>query len=123
MPLVRMVFMVAMISSTTNGARPREGSSSIRTVGRAIMAKPKLMLLDEPSLGLAPLIVDQIFETILKINQAEGCTIFLVEQNARVALSISQWGYIMEVGELVMQDESEKLQKNEEVKKAYLGGE
>jgi len=105
------------------GATLSGGEQQMLAIGRAIMAKPKLMLLDEPSLGLAPLIVDQIFETILKINQAEGCTIFLVEQNARVALSISQWGYIMEVGELVMQDESEKLQKNEEVKKAYLGGE
>jgi len=88
---------------------------------RALMSKPKLLLLDEPSFGLAPLIVDKIFAVMKKTNIEEGCTILLVEQNAQMALSVSHFAYIMEVGRLIMFDESEKLKKNNEVKKAYLG--
>jgi len=103
------------------GATLSGGEQQMLAISRAIMSNPKLMLLDEPSLGLAPLIVGQIFETIRKINEVEGCTIFLVEQNARLALSISQFAYIMEVGEVVIHDYSDKLRENGEVKKAYLG--
>jgi len=105
------------LSATLSG-----GEAQMLAIGRAIMAKPKLMLLDEPSLGLAPLLVDKIFEIIKRINTDEGCTILLVEQNATLALTMSHIGYIMEVGEVILSDESRKLAENEMVKRAYLGG-
>ncbi|MEE8542008.1 MAG: ABC transporter ATP-binding protein, partial [Desulfobacterales bacterium] len=83
-------------------------------------AKPELLLLDEPSLGLAPKLVETIFETILQISQG-GTTIFLVEQNAHMALSISTTGYVMETGRIVLMDKAEALLENEKVRKAYLG--
>jgi branched-chain amino acid transport system ATP-binding protein len=86
----------------------------------AIMARPKLMLLDEPSLGLAPIFVDSIFETIQQINK-QGTTILLVEQNAQLALQYSHRGYVLETGEIALADTSEALLKDEEVRKAYLG--
>jgi len=89
-------------------------------IGRALMSRPKLLLLDEPSLGLAPKLVEKIFETILEINKM-GVTIFLVEQNAHMALSISNSGYVMETGRIVLTDRAERLLENEKVKKAYLG--
>jgi branched-chain amino acid transport system ATP-binding protein len=85
------------------------------------MARPKLMLLDEPSLGLSPLLVKEIFGIIKDINEKEKTTILLVEQNARVALSISSYGYIMENGKVVLDGETEKLANNEDVKEFYLG--
>jgi branched-chain amino acid transport system ATP-binding protein len=85
------------------------------------MARPKLMLLDEPSLGLAPLLVREIFEIIKRINEEEKATILLVEQNARVALSIAHYGYIMENGKIVLDDTVEKLKENEDIKEFYLG--
>jgi branched-chain amino acid transport system ATP-binding protein len=85
------------------------------------MARPKLMLLDEPSLGLSPLLVKEIFGIIKEINEKEKSTILLVEQNARVALSISHYGYIMENGKVVLDGETEKLANNEDVKEFYLG--
>lgn len=97
------------------------GEQQMLAIGRAIMSRPKLMLLDEPSLGLAPLLVQQIFDTIKSINESEGVTILLVEQNANVALSMSARGYVMETGEIVMEDVSEKLLSNEDIRKAYLG--
>lgn len=104
------------LSATLSG-----GEQQMLVVGRALMSKPKLLLLDEPSFGLAPFIVDRIFNIVRKANIEEGCTILLVEQNARLALSISQFGYIMEVGKVVMYDESKNLQEDDGVKKAYLG--
>jgi branched-chain amino acid transport system ATP-binding protein len=89
-------------------------------IGRALMARPKLLLLDEPSLGLAPIIVDAIFEIIRQINE-EGTTILLVEQNAQIALQVSHRGYVLETGEIVLSDTSSALIKNEKVRKAYLG--
>ena len=90
-------------------------------ISRAIMARPRLLLLDEPSLGLAPLIVQQIFEIIKKINEENNTTIFLVEQNANMALKIAHRGYVLETGTITMTDDADKLLSNEEVKKAYLG--
>jgi branched-chain amino acid transport system ATP-binding protein len=89
-------------------------------IARALMARPKLLLLDEPSLGLAPILVDSIFETIRRINE-QGTTILLVEQNAQLALQFSHRGYVIETGEIALADTSAELLKNEQVKKAYLG--
>ena len=90
-------------------------------IGRALMAKPRLMLLDEPSLGLAPLLVHEIFSIIRRINQEEGTTILLVEQNATLALEIADYGYIMEGGRVVLEGEPAVLAANEDVKEFYLG--
>jgi len=96
------------------------GEQQMLAIGRAMMSKPELLLLDEPSLGLAPKLVEKIFETILKINKS-GVTIFLVEQNAHMALTISGTGYVMETGRIVLTDKASALLENEQVKKAYLG--
>jgi branched-chain amino acid transport system ATP-binding protein len=96
------------------------GEQQMLAIGRALMARPKLLLLDEPSLGLAPIIVDAIFEIIRQINE-EGTTILLVEQNAQIALQVSHRGYVLETGEIVLSDTSSALIKNEKVRKAYLG--
>ena len=96
------------------------GEQQMLAIGRALMAQPKLLLLDEPSLGLAPIIVDKIFEIIAQINQT-GTTVFLVEQNANLALSISIRAYVMETGLITLQGPAKELAQNEEVRKAYLG--
>jgi branched-chain amino acid transport system ATP-binding protein len=96
------------------------GEQQMLAIGRALMSRPELLLLDEPSLGLAPKLVEKIFETILEINKT-GVTIFLVEQNAHMALSISNRGYVMETGQIVLTDVAARLLENEKVKKAYLG--
>jgi branched-chain amino acid transport system ATP-binding protein len=97
------------------------GEQQMLAIGRSLMARPKLMLLDEPSLGLSPLLVKEIFGIIKDINEKEKTTILLVEQNARVALSISSYGYIMENGKVVLDGETDKLANNEDVKEFYLG--
>ncbi|MDP8314879.1 MAG: ABC transporter ATP-binding protein [Candidatus Celaenobacter antarcticus] len=97
------------------------GEQQMLAISRALMAKPKLLLLDEPSLGLAPLIVKKIFEIISKINAENNTTIFLVEQNANLALKVAARGYVMENGRITLTDSSKNLLANEEVKKAYLG--
>ncbi|OEU70363.1 MAG: branched-chain amino acid ABC transporter ATP-binding protein [Desulfovibrio sp. S3730MH75] len=97
------------------------GEQQMLAISRALMARPKLLLLDEPSLGLAPLIIRQIFEIVKKINRESGTTVFLVEQNANLALKTAHRGYVMENGEIILSDTSEKLLANEDVKKAYLG--
>jgi branched-chain amino acid transport system ATP-binding protein len=97
------------------------GEQQMLAIGRALMSNPKLLLLDEPSLGLAPLLVKNIFQTIKEIN-SEGVTVLIVEQNARVALSIAHRGYVMETGRIVLADRAESLLNNPDVKKAYLGG-
>ena len=89
-------------------------------IGRAMMARPKLLLLDEPSMGLAPVLVERIYETVEAINK-EGVTILLVEQNANFALGVSSRGYVLETGKVALSDESSKLRDNPEVQKAYLG--
>jgi branched-chain amino acid transport system ATP-binding protein len=97
------------------------GEQQMLAISRALMARPKLLLLDEPSLGLAPLIVQQIFEIIAQINSENGTTIFLVEQNANQALKVAHRGYVMENGRISLADTAEKLLSNEDVKNAYLG--
>ncbi|MDQ2965639.1 MAG: ABC transporter ATP-binding protein [Chloroflexota bacterium] len=96
------------------------GEQQMLAIGRALMARPKLMLLDEPSMGLAPILVEQIFQIIRDIN-AQGTTVLLVEQNALMALGIARRGYIMQTGEIVLSDASAALARNPEVQKAYLG--
>jgi branched-chain amino acid transport system ATP-binding protein len=96
------------------------GEQQMLVIGRALMSKPKLLMLDEPSLGIAPLLVDRIFEVIKDINQ-RGTTILLVEQNAAIALSIADHGYVMETGEVVLSGEAKQLLSEEKVKQAYLG--
>ena len=96
------------------------GEQQMLAIGRALMANPKLLLLDEPSLGLAPVIVDRIYEIIREINH-RGVTILLVEQNANAALEAAKRGYVLEVGEVALADDAEKLLSNPDVQKAYLG--
>ena len=97
------------------------GEQQMLAIARALMAKPRLLLLDEPSMGLAPLIVKQIFDIIKKVNAEHNTTIFLVEQNANLALKIAHRGYVMENGRIVLTDTCDKLLADEQVKKAYLG--
>lgn len=97
------------------------GEQQMLAISRALMARPRLLLLDEPSLGLAPLIVKQIFEIIRKINKESNTTIFLVEQNANLALKVAHRGYVMENGKITLTDTAASLLENEDVKKAYLG--
>jgi branched-chain amino acid transport system ATP-binding protein len=104
------------LSGTLSG-----GEQQMLAMGRAIMAKPKLLLLDEPSMGLAPLMVKTIFQIIEKINQ-DGTTILLVEQNANMALSVADRAYVIETGRVVISGTAAELQASEEIKKAYLGG-
>ncbi len=97
------------------------GEQQMLAISRALMARPRLLLLDEPSLGLAPLVVKQIFEIIQKINSEHDTTIFLVEQNANLALKVAHRGYVMENGKVTLTDTADNLLANEEVRKAYLG--
>jgi len=97
------------------------GEQQMLALGRALMASPRMMLLDEPSLGLAPILVESIFEIIQRINRDEGTTILLVEQNARLALSVADYGYVMEGGRVVLEGTADELRTNEDVKEFYLG--
>ena len=96
------------------------GEQQMLAIGRALMAKPSLLLLDEPSMGLAPLIVREIFQVIRDLHHS-GATILLVEQNARLALRVAHYGYVLETGEIVLEGETTDLLRNENVKRAYLG--
>ena len=98
------------------------GEQQMLAIGRALMSKPSFLMLDEPSLGIAPLLVKTIFEKIVEINRQQGITILLVEQNANLALEISHYGYVLETGRITLQDQSQSLRANPEVRKAYLGG-
>ena len=97
------------------------GEQQMLAIARALMARPRLLLLDEPSLGIAPILMREIFQTIRAINQ-RGMTVLLVEQNAHLALSIARRGYVLETGKVLLEDAAGKLLQNEDVKKAYLGG-
>lgn len=98
------------------------GEQQMLAMGRALMSRPEILLLDEPSMGLAPLLVKEIFDIIVNINKT-GTTILLVEQNAKMALSIAHRAYVIETGSIVMSGTGEELSKSDEIKKAYLGGE
>jgi branched-chain amino acid transport system ATP-binding protein len=96
------------------------GEQQMLAMGRALMSKPKVLLLDEPSMGLAPVLVDAIFDTIRALH-AEGTTILLIEQNARMALQVADRGYVIESGRILLTDSADNLRENEEVRNSYLG--
>lgn len=113
----RLQERVSQIAGTLSG-----GEQQMLAIGRALMSKPTFLMLDEPSLGIAPLLVKTIFEKIVEINKSQGITILLVEQNANLALEISHFGYVLETGRITLTGESASLRANPEVRKAYLGG-
>ncbi len=98
------------------------GEQQMLAIGRALMNQPKFLMLDEPSLGIAPLLVKAIFEKIVEINRRHGITILLVEQNANLALEVSHYGYVLETGRIILQGKSSELRQSPQVKSAYLGG-
>ena len=108
---------IAQKAATLSG-----GEQQMLATARAMMARPRMILMDEPSMGLAPLVVEQIFETVRTLNREQGITILLVEQNAKLALSVSSHAYILENGEVVLQGASADLRHDEAVRRAYLGG-
>jgi branched-chain amino acid transport system ATP-binding protein len=112
----RLKERIGQVAGTLSG-----GEQQMLAIGRALMTRPKLMLLDEPSMGLAPLLVKEIFSIIREINE-EGTTILLVEQNARMALQVASRAYVLETGRIVLDGSAKELAMNEGVKKAYLGG-
>lgn len=97
------------------------GEAQMLVIGRALMGHPKLLMLDEPSLGLAPMLVEEIFEIVRDINEREGMSLLVVEQNARVALALADYGYVMENGRIVLDGPAEQLRENEDIKEFYLG--
>ncbi len=112
----RLKERISQVAGTLSG-----GEQQMLAIGRALMARPRILLLDEPSMGLAPVLVEQIFETVKSIN-AQGTTILLVEQNAYMALTIANRGYVLQTGEITLSGKAAELQANEEVRRAYLGG-
>ena len=114
------IFPILKERRKQHGGTLSGGEQQMLAIARALMSRPKLLLLDEPSLGLAPIMVDNIFETICRINE-EGTTILLVEQNAQMALKFSNRGYVLETGEIILAETSDNLINNDQVKKAYLG--
>jgi branched-chain amino acid transport system ATP-binding protein len=113
----RLKERVTQVAGTLSG-----GEQQMLAIGRALMSRPKFLMLDEPSLGLAPLLVKTIFERIVEVNRERGLTILLVEQNANRALEISGAGYVLETGKVVLSGDSAALRQNPQVKSAYLGG-
>jgi branched-chain amino acid transport system ATP-binding protein len=113
----RLKERVSQVGGTLSG-----GEQQMLAIGRALMSKPRFLMLDEPSLGIAPLLVKTIFEKIVEINREQGITILLVEQNANLALEISNYGYVLETGRIILQDTAAALRQDPKVKSAYLGG-
>jgi branched-chain amino acid transport system ATP-binding protein len=113
----RLKERLAQTAGTLSG-----GEQQMLAIGRALMSKPSFLMLDEPSLGIAPLLVKTIFEKIVEINKQQGITMLLVEQNANLALEISHYGYVLETGRIILQAPSKELRANSDVKRAYLGG-
>jgi branched-chain amino acid transport system ATP-binding protein len=107
--------------TSQNAGTMSGGEQQMLAIGRALMARPELLLLDEPSMGLSPILVEQIFSIVKDINK-QGTTVLLVEQNALMALAIAQRGYVLQTGNIVLTDDAKSLMKNETVRKAYLGG-
>ena len=114
-------FPVLKTRTSQMGGNLSGGEQQMLAIARALMARPKLQLLDEPSLGLAPFLVKEIFEIIRRINQEQKTAILLVEQNALMALSLARVGYVLELGRIVMEDTCQELMENEDVKEFYLG--
>ena len=112
----RLKERITQLAGTLSG-----GEQQMLAIARALMSKPRCLMLDEPSLGIAPLLVRSIFEQIVAINQERGITILLVEQNANLALKVSQYGYVLETGHVLLEDTAESLRKNPQVREAYLG--
>jgi branched-chain amino acid transport system ATP-binding protein len=115
------IFPVLKECRKQKGGTLSGGEQQMLAIGRALMICPKVLLLDEPSLGLAPLVVQKIFEIIREINQKEGTTILLVEQNANMALQTASRGYVLETRKIVLEDTAPNLLKNPDIRKAYLG--
>jgi branched-chain amino acid transport system ATP-binding protein len=114
-------FPVLKARRSQMGGNMSGGEQQMLAIARALMARPRLLLLDEPSLGLAPFLVKEIYEIIRRVNREHKTTILLVEQNARLALSTAQYGYILELGRIVMADTCKELMENEDVREFYLG--
>jgi len=121
MTRVFRLFPILLERRRQHGGTLSGGEQQMLAMGRALMSRPRLLLLDEPSLGLAPLIVQQIFRIIREINESDGVTVVLVEQNANLALQASTRGYVLETGNVIMEDEAKALLANPDIRKAYLG--
>jgi branched-chain amino acid transport system ATP-binding protein len=117
---VYTLFPILQQRSTQRGGTLSGGEQQMLAIGRALMTRPTLLMLDEPSLGLAPMMVEKIFEIVREINQ-QGTTVLLIEQNAHMALQIANRGYVIESGEIVLEDSAQRLLGNDQVRKAYLG--
>jgi branched-chain amino acid transport system ATP-binding protein len=122
MERVYTLFPVLKERSTQPGGTLSGGEQQMLAIGRALMTRPELLMLDEPSLGLAPLMVEKIFDIVREIN-GQGTTVLLVEQNAHMALQVAHRGYVLESGEMVLEDDAGRLLGNDQVRKAYLGEE
>ena len=121
MEMVYRYFPVLKERAEQRAGQLSGGEQQMLSISRALMAQPKMMLLDEPSLGLSPLLVKEIFDIIVRINREHGVTVLLVEQNANMALHVAEYGYVLEVGRIVMEDTCARLLEKEDIKEFYLG--